>query len=49
MLWNFCARSLQRLRLRRAQQLLQLKKLLDDGVITQEEFDVEKAKILKNM
>ena len=31
------------------QQLLQLKKLLDDGVITQEEFDVEKAKILKNM
>lgn len=31
------------------QQLLQLKKLLDDGVITQEEFDVEKAKILKNI
>ena len=31
------------------QQLLQLKKLLDDSVITQEEFDVEKAKILKNM
>ena len=31
------------------QQLLKLKKLLDSGVITQEEFDVEKAKILKNM
>ena len=31
------------------EQLLQLKKLLDSGVITQEEFDVEKAKILKNM
>lgn len=29
------------------QQLLQLKKLLDDGVITQEEFDREKAKLLK--
>lgn len=29
------------------QQLLQLKKLLDDGVITQEEFDREKAKLLR--
>ena len=31
------------------EQLYTLKKLLDSGVITQEEFDVEKAKILKNM
>lgn len=28
-------------------KLVQLKKLLEDGVITQEEFDKEKAKILK--
>lgn len=31
-----------------AQQLMQLKALLDDGTITQEEFDREKAKLLKN-
>lgn len=29
------------------QQLLKLKKLLDEGAITQEEFDAEKAKLLK--
>lgn len=29
-------------------ELEKLKKLLDDGVLTQEEFDLEKAKILKN-
>lgn len=31
-----------------AQQLMQLKVLLDDGTITKEEFDREKAKLLKN-
>ena len=31
-----------------AQQLMQLKALLDDGTITREEFDREKAKLLKN-
>ena len=31
-----------------AQQLMQLKALLDDGTITKEEFDREKAKLLKN-
>ena len=32
----------------KAQQLMQLKALLDDGTITREEFDREKAKLLKN-
>ena len=31
------------------EQLTDLKKLLDAGVLTQEEFDVEKAKVLKNV
>jgi hypothetical protein len=29
------------------EQLVKLKKLLEDGIITQEEFEKEKAKILK--
>jgi len=31
------------------EQLTDLKKLLDAGVLTQEEFDVEKAKVLRNV
>jgi hypothetical protein len=31
------------------EQLTDMKKLLDAGVLTQEEFDVEKAKILRNV
>ena len=32
-----------------AEQLTDLKKLLDAGVLTQEEFDVEKAKVLRGI
>jgi hypothetical protein len=32
-----------------AEQLTDLKKLLDAGVLTQEEFDVEKAKVLRGV
>lgn len=32
----------------KVEQLRELKKLLDDGILTQEEFDAEKAKILNN-
>jgi hypothetical protein len=32
-----------------AEQLTSLKKLLDAGALTQEEFDVEKARVLRNL
>jgi len=32
-----------------AEQLMELKKLLDAGALTQEEFEVEKTKVLRNI